>query len=453
MGRKQGGCRLNHDLTVGRPSRVLLKFCLPLLGSMFFQQMYNLADSLVVGKFVGENALAAVGNSYEITLVFIAFAFGVNVGCSVVVGQLFGARRYDELKTAVYTTFSSGGLLCACLMGLGFIFGSALLGAIHTPQAVFADSLLYLNIYILGLPFLFFYNISNGIFSALGDSRTPFWFLACSSTANVAVDILFVMAFDMGVAGVAWATFLCQGVSCVLAVIFVLRRLRAIPTGSTVRHFSMDIFLRIARVAIPSIFQQSFVSVGNVLVQGVINSFGTSVMAGYSASIKLNNLMISCLTTMGNGISNFTAQNLGAGKLGRIKTGMKQGLKMVWILCIPIAMVYFFGGRTLVSVFMEHADGSAMEEGSMFLRIVSPFYWIIAIKLVSDGVLRGSGMMKPFMIGTFTDMFLRVVLVYILSAILGSVGIWLAWPGSWVVGTIISVLYYRGGIWKDAPEE
>lgn len=444
---------MNHDLTVGRPSRVLLKFCLPLLGSMFFQQMYNLADSLVVGKFVGENALAAVGNSYEITLVFIAFAFGVNVGCSVVVGQLFGARRYDELKTAVYTTFSSGGLLCACLMGLGFIFGSALLGAIHTPQAVFADSLLYLNIYILGLPFLFFYNISNGIFSALGDSRTPFWFLACSSTANVAVDILFVMAFDMGVAGVAWATFLCQGVSCVLAVIFVLRRLRAIPTGSTVRHFSMDIFLRIARVAIPSIFQQSFVSVGNVLVQGVINSFGTSVMAGYSASIKLNNLMISCLTTMGNGISNFTAQNLGAGKLGRIKTGMKQGLKMVWILCIPIAMVYFFGGRTLVSVFMEHADGSAMEEGSMFLRIVSPFYWIIAIKLVSDGVLRGSGMMKPFMIGTFTDMFLRVVLVYILSAILGSVGIWLAWPGSWVVGTIISVLYYRGGIWKDAPEE
>lgn len=444
---------MNHDLTVGRPSRVLLKFCLPLLGSMFFQQMYNLADSLVVGKFVGENALAAVGNSYEITLVFIAFAFGVNVGCSVVVGQLFGARRYDELKTAVYTTFSSGGLLCACLMGLGFIFGSALLGAIHTPQAVFADSLLYLNIYILGLPFLFFYNISNGIFSALGDSRTPFWFLACSSTANVAVDILFVMAFDMGVAGVAWATFLCQGVSCVLAVIFVLRRLRAIPTGSTVRHFSMDIFLRIARVAIPSIFQQSFVSVGNVLVQGVINSFGTSVMAGYSASIKLNNLMISCLTTMGNGISNFTAQNLGAGKLGRIKTGMKQGLKMVWILCIPIAMVYFFGGRTLVSVFMEHADGSAMEEGSTFLRIVSPFYWIIAIKLVSDGVLRGSGMMKPFMIGTFTDMFLRVVLVYILSAILGSVGIWLAWPGSWVVGTIISVLYYRGGIWKDAPEE
>lgn len=444
---------MNHDLTVGSPSRVLLKFCLPLLGSMFFQQMYNLADSLIVGKFVGENALAAVGNSYEITLVFIAFAFGVNVGCSVVVGQLFGARRYAELQTAVYTTFSSGGVLCACLMALGFLYGANLLDAIHTPQAVLSDSLLYLNIYILGLPFLFFYNISNGIFSALGDSRTPFWFLAFSSTANVAADILFVTAFDMGVSGVAWATFLCQGISCVLAILFVLRRLTLIPVQEGVHRFSWDIFRRIARVAIPSIFQQSFVSVGNVLVQGVINSFGTSVMAGYSAAIKLNNLMISCLTTMGNGVSNFTAQNLGAGKLGRIKTGMKQGLKMVWVLCIPIALAYFFGGGKLVSVFMEHTDGSAMEEGRVFLRIVSPFYFMIAIKLVSDGVLRGSGMMKPFMIGTFTDMFLRVVLVYILSAILGSVGIWLAWPGSWLMGTIISVWYYRGGIWKNALEE
>lgn len=444
---------MNHDLTVGKPSSVLVRFCLPLLGSMLFQQMYNLADSLVVGRFVGENALAAVGNSYEITLVFIAFAFGMNVGCSVVVGQFFGAKRYSELKSAVYTTLIAGGVLCLALMAGGLCLGKWLLQLINTPENVFSDSKLYLDIYVLGLPFLFFYNIATGIFSALGDSKTPFLFLAGSSTANVVMDIVFVTVFQLGVAGVAWATFLCQGASCVLAVLVVLKRLQQIRAGETVSVFSVGILRRICVVAIPTIFQQCFISVGNVMVQGVINSFGSAVMAGYSASIKLNNLVISCLTTMGNGISNFTAQNLGAGKLGRIKSGMCQGLKMVWLVCIPIAALYYFGGGKLVSVFMEQPDGAAMTEGMTFLKIVSPFYFLIAIKLVSDGVLRGSGMMKAFMIGTFTDMALRVTLVYILSDVFGSLGIWLAWPGSWVMGTILSVLFYRNGVWKDSQPE
>lgn len=444
---------MNQDLTVGKPSRVLIRFCLPLLGSMFFQQLYNLADSLIVGKYVGEDALAAVGNSYEITLVFIAFAFGVNVGCSVIAGQLFGARNYGAVRTTVYTTLLSGAILCALLMGLGFLFGAELLHRINTPQAVFADSLLYLNIYVLGLPFLFFYNISNGVFSALGDSRTPFYFLAASSTANVAADYVFVTVFHMGVAGVAWATFLCQGISCVFSVAVVLRRLMKLPASEGTALFSWHILDRIARVAIPTIFQQCFISVGNVLVQGVINSFGTAVMAGYSAAIKLNNLVISCLVTAGNGISNFTAQNLGAGKLGRIRTGMRQGLKLAWLLCVPVALGYFLGGRALMSVFLEDGQGQAVAEGMTFLRTVAPFYFLIAIKLISDGILRGSGMMGPFMVGTFTDMFLRVLLVFVLSAPFGSLGIWLAWPGSWCVGTVISVYYYRRGIWRDTQPE
>ena len=208
---------MNKDLTIGKPSTVLWKFCLPLFGSIIFQQLYNIADSLVAGKFIGENALAAVGNSYEITLIFIAFAFGTNVGCSVIVGQLFGAKRFRELKTAVYTTLIAGGVLCAVLMAGGFLLSVKLLHLINTPENVMADSKLYLDIYMLGLPFVFYYNIATGVFSALGDSRTPFLFLAASSTANIAVDILFVTAFQMGVAGVAWATFLCQGVSCILA--------------------------------------------------------------------------------------------------------------------------------------------------------------------------------------------------------------------------------------------
>jgi len=433
---------MNKDLTIGKPSTVLWKFCLPLFGSIIFQQLYNIADSLVAGKFIGEDALAAVGNSYEITLIFIAFAFGTNVGCSVIVGQLFGAKRFRELKTAVYTTLIAGGVLCAVLMAGGFLLSFELLHLINTPENVMADSKLYLDIYMLGLPFVFYYNIATGVFSALGDSKTPFLFLATSSTANIAVDILFVTAFQMGVAGVAWATFLCQGVSCVLAVVVVFRRFKTIGTAEKAPIFSWHLLKRIAVVAVPSILQQSFISVGNILIQGIINSFGSAVMAGYSASIKLNNLVISSFTTLGNGISNYTAQNLGAHKFDRIHAGQRSGLKLVWLLCIPIAVLYFFGGRTVVSIFMDSPGGEAMNVGIQFLRIVAPFYFVVSAKLVADGVLRGSGMMRQFMIATFSDLILRVVLAKQLSGMLGSVGIWLAWPIGWIVGTILSLLFY-----------
>lgn len=439
---------MNKDLTIGKPSTVLWQFCLPLFGSIIFQQLYNIADSLVAGKFIGENALAAVGNSYEITLIFIAFAFGTNVGCSVIVGQLFGAKRFRELKTAVYTTLIAGGVLCAVLMAGGFLLSFELLHLINTPENVMADSKLYLDIYMLGLPFVFYYNIATGVFSALGDSKTPFLFLAASSTANIAVDILFVTAFRMGVAGVAWATFLCQGVSCILAVVVVFRRFKTIGTAEKAPIFSWHLLKRIAVVAVPSILQQSFISVGNILIQGIINSFGSAVMAGYSASIKLNNLVISSFTTLGNGISNYTAQNLGAHKFDRIHAGQRSGLKLVWLLCIPIAVLYFFGGRTVVSIFMDSPGGEAMNVGIQFLRIVAPFYFVVSAKLVTDGVLRGSGMMRQFMIATFSDLILRVVLAKQLSGMLGSVGIWLAWPIGWFVGTVLSLVFYRNNTKK-----
>ncbi len=441
---------MNKDLTVGDPAKVLWKFCLPLFGSIIFQQLYNIADSFVAGKFIGENALAAVGNSYEITLIFIAFAFGCNIGCSVIVSQLFGAKKLGEMKTAVYTTFISSAVVCAALMLAGTLGCDGLLRLINTPENVFADSKLYLDIYILGLPFVFFYNVATGIFSALGDSKTPFIFLAASSTSNIFMDILFVTAFKMGVAGVAWATFLCQGVSCVLAVLFVLRRLRGVETDEKSALFSFPLFFRIAAIAVPSILQQSFISVGNIVIQGVINSFGSGVMAGYSASVKLNNLVITSLTTLGNGISNFTAQNIGAGKMERVRSGFKAGLKLVWMLCLPIVALYLLGGRMLVNIFMNEPSEAAMASGVQFLRIVSPFYFVVSCKLVSDGVLRGAGLMKEFMAATFTDLLLRVGLAIVLSKALGAVGVWCAWPIGWSIAMVMSVIFYRRGPWEKA---
>ncbi|SFP48730.1 putative efflux protein, MATE family [Oscillibacter sp. PC13] len=444
---------MEKDLTVGAPQTVLWRFCLPLFGSIVFQQLYNIADSLVAGKFVGENALAAVGNSYEITLIFIAFAFGCNIGCSVVVSQLFGAKKLADMKTSIHTALIACAVLCAVLMAAGLLTGGLLLEAIHTPQEVMEDSLLYLNIYVYGLPFVFLYNVATGIFSALGDSKTPFLFLACSSTSNIAVDILFVTVFDMGVAGVAWATFLCQGISCLLALTVVFLRLRRIAAEGPSRMFSLPLLKKIATVAVPSILQQSFISVGNILIQGVINGFGTGVMAGYSASVKLNNLVVTSFTTLGNGISNYTAQNIGAGKPHRIKAGFRAGLKLVWVLCIPLVLLYLTAGSSLVRFFIDTPTKTAVQTGTLFLRILSPFYFVVSAKLVADGVLRGASLMGRFMASTFTDLILRVILAYGLSALLqSSIGIWLAWPIGWTVSTMLSLLFYCRGPWSDARD-
>ena len=441
---------MNRDLTTGKPETVLWQFCLPLFGSIIFQQLYNIADSLVAGKFIGENALAAVGNSYEITLIFIAFAFGCNIGCSVIVSTYFGAKRFNEMKTAVYTALIFSGALCLTLMLIGILGCNSLLELIRTPQEVFADSKLYLDIYVWGLPFVFYYNISTGIFSAMGDSRTPFYFLAVSSCANIAMDIWFVAGFHMGVAGVAWATFICQGISAFLALFVVMKKLRAIRTEERCRIFSSSICIKIAKIAIPSILQQSFVSVGNIILQGVINGFGPGVMAGYSAAIKLNNLVITSFTTLGNGISNYTGQNLGAGKLSRIPQGFRAGIKMVWLLSLPIVILYFTCGRFLLMLFMNTPSQDAMHTGLMLLRIVSPFYFVKSAKLVSDGVLRGAGLMGPFMVGTFTDLILRVLLAVFLSGTqLGATGIWCAWPVGWTISAILSIFFYSRGPWRQ----
>lgn len=440
----EGWIIMNKDLTQGNPQKALWAFCMPMFGSIVFQQLYNIADYLVAGKYIGENALAAVGNSYNITLIFIAFAFGCNIGCSVIVSQLFGAKDYRTMKSSVSTALIAGGVLCAALVAIGLLSCGTLLRLMNTQPEIMADASLYLRIYIWGLPFLFFYNIATGIFSALGDSKTPFLFLAVSSSANILADILFVKAFSMGIAGVAWATFLCQGVSCLVSVALVLKRLGSIHTPGRPCLFSWGLLQKIAAIAIPSILQQSFISVGNMVIQGCINSFGISVAAGYSAAVKLNNLVITSFTTIGNGISNFSAQNLGAQKYGRIKECFQAGLWLVWGLCIPFCIFYLWAGKYLLLLFLNQESGTALLTGQEFLWILSPFYFVVSAKLVADGILRGVGAMGQFMAATFLDLGLRVILSFVLSGWMGSAtGIWCAWPISWSIAMCLSIYFYR----------
>lgn len=441
---------MNKDLTQGNTAKVLWMFTIPMFVSVVFQQMYNIADSVVAGKFAGENALAAVGASYPITMIFMAAAVGSNIGCTVVISQLFGAKRFKDLKTAVTTTLISGAVISCILMALGLIFCRPMLSGLQTPANIFEDGALYLNIYIGGFLFLFLYNVSTGIFTSLGDSRTPLYFLIGSSLGNIVLDLIFVIVFHWGVAGVAWATFLAQGIACILALAALKKRMKLVLTEAEAPLFSWDMLKRISVVAIPSILQQSFISVGNLFIQNLVNGFGSSVIAGYSAAVKLNTFTITSLTTLGNGLSSFTAQNIGAGKTERVKSGFKAGLGMGLLVAAAFFAVYWFFPEEVMHIFMEETGGLAMKTGAEFLKIVSPFYLVIMGKLIADGVIRGAGCMKQFMIATFTDLILRVMLSYILAVPMGTTGIWMSWPIGWSIAAVISVGFYLQGSWKHS---
>lgn len=442
------------DLTQGEPRKVLWQFTLPMFISVVFQQLYNIADSVVVGNFAanGEDALAAVGASYPITMIFMAIALGCNVGCSVVISQFFGAKRYREMKTSVSTTLIASLVLSGILTLVGILFSSSMLKMIRTPENIFKDADLYLNIYIGGFIFLFFYNVVTGIFTSLGDSKTPLYFLIGSSLSNIVLDWVFVALLHWDVAGVAWATFLCQGVACISALITLKKRLNDIVCDMKPELFSFSMLKRISLFAIPSILQQSFVSVGNIFIQGIVNGFGSSVIAGYSAAIKINTFGITCFTTMGNAVSNYSAQNIGAGNNKRVQQGFKAGTMMALLIAVPFFLLCFFAAPMLIRLFMNQETEQAMQTGVQFLNMVSPFYFAVSIKLISDGVLRGTGDMMGFMVSTFGDLIIRVVLAYIFSIPYGTIGIWMSWPFGWVIGMLISIVFYKKGSWKIKKE-
>ncbi len=432
-----------RDLTVGKSSKVLLKFALPLLISVFFQQMYTVADSLIAGRFAGEDALAAVGASYAITNIFNAIAIGCNIGCNVVISQYFGAKKYKKVKTAAYTSLISAVVSGLFLTVSGIALTPLLMKAIDTPENIFSDSALYLSVYIGGFTFLFVYNIANSIFTSLGDSKISLYFLIFSSVFNVILDYIAVVYLKMGVSGVAWATFIAQGIAGVLSVIVLIKQLKKLSCGEKAQLFSFKILRKLFRFSFPSVIQQSFVSVGNIFIQKLINGFGSSVVAGFSAAFRLNMFAINTLYAFSNAVSSFTAQNFGARKYNRIKNGMKYGSLMSVALGFVFLVFFFFFDEQLVMLFMEgESSAQAITAGAAFLKTVAFFYFFIGVKLVGDGILRGLGEMKLFMVVTFTDLILRVVLSFVFAPVWGYQGIWASWPVGWTVATVLSLVFY-----------
>ncbi|MFR3786402.1 MAG: MATE family efflux transporter [Agathobaculum desmolans] len=445
---------MTTDLTEGNPSRKLFWFSLPLLLSVAFQQLYQMADSMIVGRFAatpeaGELALAAVGASYPITQLFVAVATGVNIGTSVLVSQLFGAKRFLRMKTAISTALLTTTVIALVLTLTGALGTDAMMAALQTPDNIFTDGSLYLRVYVFGLLFLFLYNVCTGIFNAMGDSRTPLFLLILSSVANVALDLLFVARFRWGVAGVAWATFIAQGGAGVLALILLLRRTRSFDTNGHFLLFSPDMLRRLTNYAVPSIAQQSFVSVGNVVIQFYVNMCGATVIAGFSAATKVNMFALTCCMSFASGLSSYVAQNIGARKLDRIGPGLKAGAAFSIGLALVFTAIYLPFAEQLVGLFIPAGSASGVTAvGRQFLFIVVPFYIIVCIKFVCDSVLRGAGAMRPFMVTTFSDLILRVGFTIVLFAPFREAGIWASWPLGWFLGSGLSVLFYKKGTWK-----
>lgn len=433
-----------------KPMKALLIFAFPMIVGNLFQQFYTMVDSVVVGRFVGENALAAVGASYSLTNVFISIAIGGGVGASVLTSRFFGSREYQKMKMSVSTALLSFLAVSLTLGCVGLLSGREIMILLNTPDNILPQATEYLNIYFLGLPFLFMYNVLASMFNALGRSRIPLYLLIFSSVFNIVLDLILVCQFYMGVAGVAWATLIAQGISAVLAFFLFLKEMRNYPTDGKMTLFSGGEFLEMCRIALPSILQQSTVSIGMMLVQSVVNSFGASVLAGYSAGMRIESICIVPMAAMGNVISSYTAQNLGAGRKDRVVEGYHTGYRIVFafavILCVILELFY----RPLIELFLgDEGTGMAVSTGVSYLRFIGWFFVLIGLKMITDGLLRGAGDMKMFTVANLVNLSIRVVLAVTLAPRIGIEMVWYAVPIGWLANYLISFAEYRTGKWKS----
>ena len=440
--------RQKVDLINGKPGQSMFLFALPMIAGNLFQQFYNMADSIIVGRFVGEDALAAVGASYSFTTVFIMVAIGGGMGASVLVSQYLGARKYGEMKTAVSTFLLAFAVFGTLLALFGFFANPTILKVLKTPDNIFADAVTYLQIYFVGLPFLFMYNILVANFNALGKSEIPLYLLIFSSVLNVFLDLVMVLVFHLGVAGVAIATVLAQGVSSLISFAVLLRKLKEYG-AKTGRLFDVGMFFGGLKIAIPSIVQQSIVSIGLLLTQSAVNVFGSSSVAGYSAGMRLESICIVPMIATGNAMSTFAAQNLGANKVERVREGYHAAYRIIIgfaVLLLVISQLFY---RPIVSLFVSETESAvAFSVGAACFRFEACFMCLIGFKSITDGILRAAGDVNVYMLANLVNLTLRVSVARLLSPVFGIEVIWYAVPLGWAVNYLISYTWYRTGHWK-----
>lgn len=447
-----------YNMLTDSPGKSLFFFALPMILGNLFQQFYTMADSIIVGRLVGEEALAAVGASYSLTTVFIMLAIGGGIGASVITSQYLGAGLYQKMRTSAYTALLSFLAVSILLSGIGLLLSGNILAGLNTPENIMEDAMLYLRIYFLGLPFLFMYNILSSIFNALGNSHTPLYLLVFSSILNIVMDLLFVGGFSWGVAGAAAATVLAQGLSALIAFGVLMKTLKTYGKRQEIQHgaegertgiYDITMLGSMIKVAIPSMLQQSIVSIGMLLVQSVVNGFGSSVLAGYTAGTRVESICIVPMIAAGNAVSTFTAQNLGAGKPERVKQGYKAGVKMVVGFAIPICLVLTLFHDGIIRAFLETgSEEAAFQTGTAYLSFIAFFFVFIGLKAITDGVLRGSGDVVVFTLANLINLGIRVTFAFTMAPVIGVQAVWISVPIGWATNFLISFVRYLSGKWS-----
>lgn len=441
----------DNDMITKSPGRTLFFFALPMIVGNLFQQFYNMVDTVIVGRFVGVGALAAVGASYSFTNVFIMVAIGGGIGASVLTSQYLGAEDYGKMRTSAYTALISFLFVSLCLALFGFFVNPWIMRSLKTPENIFSDAVLYLQIYFVGLPFLFMYNILSSTFNALGKSKIPLYLLIFSSVFNVFLDLWMVLQWRLGVAGVAIATVIAQGLSAVISFVILLRVLKTYPVqkGETVKIYDWEMFFSGTKIAIPSIIQQSIVSVGMLLVQSVVNVFGAEALAGYSAGTRVESIGIVPMIAIGNAVSTFTAQNLGAKKPERVRQGLRSSFLLILGFAVLICAVLSGFHDSIMRVFVNEAGSQvAFATGNAYLTFIAWFFVFIGFKAATDGVLRGSGDVTVYMAANLINLGVRVMVAKFCAPIFGIQAVWYAIPIGWIANFLISYRWYLTGRWS-----
>lgn len=436
------------DLTTGHEGRSIFLFAMPMFIGSLFQQLYNTADSIIVGRFIGKNAMAAVSGANPIMFLLASLLIGICLGFSILLSQFYGSKDTEKVVATIDTASIFVVLSSIIITILGLIFCGSILKFMNTPSIVFDQSKLYLTIIFAGIFFSAGYNFISSVLMGLGDSVTPLYFLIFASILNILLDLAFIVKLGMGVEGVAFATVISQGASFIISVIYLNKKHPLLKIKMKNLIYDNDIFKMGLKLGIPSGIQQMLFAFGNIALQTLVNNYGTSAMAAFGAGSKVETFIALPIMNLGSAVSTFVAQNIGAGEKERVKRGVKSSIKMALYMSLVISALIIIYRSNLILLF--NSDKDVVSIGSQYLLIIGPFFVFIGISFILSSAIKGAGdSMFAMLSSVFSLWLVRIPAAYILSKFLGVNGIWMGIPIGWIIGLIITYVYYRLGYWRN----
>jgi putative MATE family efflux protein len=436
-----------QDLTIGKEGKLIFHFAAPMLLGNIFQQLFSVVDSIVVGKFVGKEALAAVGASFPVIFIMVSMIIGLVMGTTVVISQYFGAKDFVKVKRAIDTMYIYCAVAGVIATVTGVLIAEPLLRLLGLPEDIMPQAVQYLRIYLSGMVIFFGYNGTSAVLRGLGDSKTPLYFLIVATVANIILVLLFVGVFKWGVAGAAYATLIANAIAFGLAIYWLNKTHRLIRIAITGLHFDREIFRKSINIGLPTGIQQTLVAMGALALMGIVNKFGTNVIAGYSVASRLDSLAMVPAMSFSQALSTFVGQNIGANKAERIKAGLLATVRMSGIVTIVTTIFIILAGHILMSLFTN--DEEVIRIGDQYLTIVSSFYIMFTLMFIYTGVMRGAGdTLIPMFFSLLSLWIIRIPMAWYLSGRIGEKGIWWAIPAGWFIGLALSYFYYKSGRWK-----